>query len=331
MSKISIIGSGSWGTALAQVLADNQQNVILWGRNVDELVDISKYHRNDKYLPGINLNSNIHVTAQLKEALDVDVVVLAIPSSALEDILVQINQLLKHPVLIVNTAKGFHPKTHKRLTEEIKFYLDEKNRLGIVSLIGPSHAEEVAQKQLTLISAVSDDELASKKVQELFSNSYFRVYQSNDVIGSEIAAAAKNIIAIASGILSGLGYGDNAKAALMTRGMAEISRFGMFYGAKAETFLGLTGMGDLIVTCTSHHSRNYQAGYQIGLKNSAQEFLENNHSTVEGIFAAKIVYEEALSNNIDMPITTAVYQVLYESAVPQDILKQLMSRTLKTE
>ena len=198
-------------------------------------------------------------------------------------------------------------------------------------MIGPSHAEEVAQKQLTLISAVSDDELASKKVQELFSNSYFRVYQSNDVIGSEIAAAAKNIIAIASGILSGLGYGDNAKAALMTRGMAEISRFGMFYGAKAETFLGLTGMGDLIVTCTSHHSRNYQAGYQIGLKDSAQEFLENNHSTVEGIFAAKIVYEEAITNNIDMPITKAVYQVLYESAIPQDVLRQLMSRTLKTE
>lgn len=331
MARISILGSGSWGSALAQVLTDNHHEVLLWGRSIDELVDISKYHHNDKYLPGIDLNGSIKVSSNLSEAIQTEVIVLAVPSSALEDILVKINTLLDHPVLIINTAKGFHPISHKRLSEEIKTYIEPSKRSSIVSLIGPSHAEEVALKQLTLLNAVSDHEEASKLVQELFSNHYFRVYRSSDVIGSEIAAAAKNVIAIASGILMGLGYGDNAKAALMTRGMAEISRYGLFYGAKAETFLGLTGMGDLIVTCTSSHSRNFQAGYQMGLKNSAKEFLESNHKTVEGIFAAKVIYDESVLNQIEMPITWAVYQVIYEQAVPSDVLKQLMLRTLKTE
>jgi glycerol-3-phosphate dehydrogenase (NAD(P)+) len=202
---------------------------------------------------------------------------------------------------------------------------------AVVSLIGPSHAEEVVIRLLTVVNAVSDDEEAASLIQKTFSNNYFRVYRNTDVIGAEIGVAVKNVIALASGILSGLGYGDNARAALMTRGLAEISRYGLFFGAKAETFLGLTGVGDLIVTCTSVHSRNYQAGLIIGQFDTAKIFWDTNEKTVEGVNAVKVVYEEALRNKIDMPITEQVYKVLYEGAKPSESINILMSRELKAE
>lgn len=184
---------------------------------------------------------------------------------------------------------------------------------------------------LTTVNAVSSDEESAKIVQELFSNSYFRVYTNTDVIGAEIGVAIKNVMAIASGILSGIGQGDNARAALMTRGLAEIARYGVFFGGKPETFLGLDGVGDLIVTCTSVHSRNFQAGLKIGKDNSALEFLKNNKYTVEGIKACKVVYEESIKNNIVMPITEQVYKILYEGKKPTDAVEDLMSRDLKSE
>ena len=329
--KISIIGSGSWGTALAQVLADNHHPVKIWGKNLDELVDISKYHQNEKYFPGVKLNPSIQVVRQFKDAMDADYILLAVPSEVIEDVCTQIDQSINHDVIIINVAKGFHPTSHKRLSLVIREAFKSHHLKDIVSLIGPSHAEEVVLRQLTVVNAVCENEESAKHIQTMFSNGYFRVYRSTDVVGSEIGVAVKNVIAIASGILSGLGFGDNARAALMTRGMAEITRYGLFFGAKPDTFLGLTGMGDLIVTCTSVHSRNFQAGLTIGKENNARLFWETNTKTVEGVKAAKIVYEDAMKNGIDMPITEAVYKVLYEEAKPSEVIESLMKRALKSE
>lgn len=329
--NISVIGSGSWGTALAQVLADNHHTVKVWGKNLDELVDVSIYHQNEKYFPGVKLNEEIQVVRNFEDALDSDYLLLAVPSEAIESVCTQIDQTIKHDITIINVAKGFHPTSHKRLSIAIKEAFKSNHLKDVVSLIGPSHAEEVVLRQLTVVNAVCKNEERAQEIQTMFSNSYFRVYRNTDVVGAEIGVAVKNVIAIASGILSGLGFGDNARAALMTRGMAEITRYGLFFGAKPDTFLGLTGMGDLIVTCTSVHSRNFQAGLIIGKEDNARLFWETNTKTVEGVRAAKIVYEDAQKNGIDMPITEAVYKVLYEEAKPSEVIESLMKRALKSE
>jgi len=329
--KIGILGSGSWGTALAQVLTDNKHEVIIWGRDLDEIVDISRYHRNERFFPNQILNDTIQASLNFEDLLDAEILILAVPTLAIEDVCIKINEHFKHPVTIVNVAKGFHPVNHKRLSLVIKDNINPHILKAIVSLIGPSHAEEVVVRLLTALNAVSDNEEASKLIQTIFSNSYFRVYRTTDVVGAEIGVAVKNVIALASGILSGLGYGDNARAALITRGLAEISRYGMFFGAKPETFLGLDGVGDLIVTCTSVHSRNFQAGLMIGQFDTAKIFWDTNEKTVEGINAAKVVYDEALKNKISMPITEQVYKVLYEGAKPSESIQILMARELKSE
>ena len=329
--NICIIGSGSWGTALAQVLADNHHTVKVWGKNLDELVDISVYHQNEKYFPGVKLNEEIQVVRNFEDALDTEYLLLAVPSEAIESVCTQIDETIKHDITIINVAKGFHPTSHKRLSIAIKEAFKSTHLKDVVSLIGPSHAEEVVLRQLTVVNAVCENEERAQEIQTMFSNGYFRVYRNTDVIGAEIGVAVKNVIAIASGILSGLGFGDNARAALMTRGMAEITRYGLFFGARPDTFLGLTGMGDLIVTCTSVHSRNFQAGLIIGKEDNARLFWETNTKTVEGVRAAKIVYEDAQKNGIDMPITEAVYKVLYEEAKPSVVIESLMKRALKSE
>lgn len=329
--KIGFIGSGSWGTALAQVCCDNGHDSLIWGKSLDEIVDISKYHQNEKFFPGIRLNEKIRATQDIQMLTDRDIIVLSVPADAVEGVCVMLNSVLIKPVIIVNVAKGFHPGTHKRLSVVIKETLQPGLYKDVVSLIGPSHAEEVITRLLTSVNAVCENETFASIVQGTFSNSYFRVYRSADVIGAEIGVGVKNIIAIASGILSGLGLGDNARAALMTRGLAEMSRFGVAMGGKPETYLGLTGVGDLIVTCTSLHSRNYQAGLQIGKANSAKPFWDTNTKTVEGVKAAKAIYEESLKLNISMPITEQVYRVLYENVSPKEAVKALMSRDLKSE
>ncbi len=329
--KIGILGSGSWGTALAQVLTDNHHQVTIWGRDLDEIVDISRYHRNERFFPNQILNDSIQATLNFNDLLDAEILILAVPTLAIEDVCRKINANFKHPVTIVNVAKGFHPTNHQRLSLVIRDNIAPEILKAVVSLIGPSHAEEVVTRLLTVLNAVSEDEEASKLIQSVFSNHYFRVYRTTDVIGAEIGVAVKNVIALASGILSGLGYGDNARAALITRGLAEISRYGLFFGAKAETFLGLDGVGDLIVTCTSVHSRNFQAGLIIGQFDSAKIFWDTNEKTVEGVNAAKVVYEESIKNKILMPITEQVYKVLYEGSKPSESIQILMSRELKSE
>ena len=329
--KTVVIGSGSWGTALAQVLLDNKQECIVYGRDLDEVVDIHLYHQNSKYFPDVTLHPDLDATRDIKVVADCDVVVLAVPTIAIEAVCKEISPILKNRVIVINTSKGFHPVTHKRMSEVISESINAKKLLGIVSLLGPSHAEEVVQRLITSINAVSYDEELAKKVQHMFANEYFRVYYSTDVIGSEIAASIKNIIALGSGIAEGLGLGDNAKAALMTRGLVEMKYYGMLHGAQESTFAGLSGIGDLIVTCTSKHSRNFQAGYQIGCANSAAVFWENNVKTVEGVRTCEAVYLEAKKEGIVMPITEAIYKVLYENGVPSECVTNLMTRDLKRE
>lgn len=328
--KIRILGTGSWGSALAQVLADNHQDVMMWGIDENEVNDIENNHHNLKYFEA-EINHDVHATRDISCVKDADVILVAVPTMAMESVLKQVTDLIAKKVIIINVAKGFHPETHERLSVVIKRFVPEEKREAVVSLIGPSHAEEVIIRMLTCVNAVSDNEEAAKKIQMMFSNDYFRVYRNTDVIGAEIGVAIKNIMAIASGILEGCGQGDNARAALMTRGLREMTRYGVAMGGKAETYLGLDGVGDLIVTCTSMHSRNFTAGLQIGKDGSAENFWKENKRTVEGVAACKVIYDEAHKLGIDMPITDEVYKVLYENKSPETAIKELMSRSLKPE
>ncbi len=328
--KVAVLGSGSWGCALAQVLADNGQDVIVWGVDENQVKDINENHKNSVYYDA-DLNPNLKASSQLSCIDDADVLLLAVPSMALESVIQQSSERVTKPVIVINVAKGFHPVTHERLSVVIQKAMPADKLKAVVSLIGPSHAEEVVVRKLTAVSAVSENEESAQIIQNLFSNHYFRVYRNTDVIGAEIGVALKNVMAIASGILEGVGQGDNARAALMTRGLAEMERFGVALGGKKETYLGLDGVGDLIVTCTSKLSRNFMAGYQIGEDGGSEHFFATNKKTVEGVFACKVVFEEAKKLGIEMPITNAVYDVLYQNRKPLDAIEELMMRDLKSE
>lgn len=328
--NLLILGTGSWGTALGQVAADNGNEVMMWGISPEEINDINQNHRNSRFFD-CAISEKLQATDDLSVIRKADIILLAVPTNAMEAVLQQAIEQLDHAVIVINVAKGFHPVSHKRLSEVIRETMPKEYLKAAVSLIGPSHAEEVIIRKLTVINTVSDDEEAARTIQKMFSNDYFRVYTNNDVIGAEIGVAVKNIMAIASGILEGIGQGDNAKAALMTRGLAEMTRFGVLMGGRQETYLGLDGVGDLIVTCTSRHSRNFMAGYEIGRAGGAAEFMKNNKKTVEGIFACRVVHEEALRLGIEMPITDQVYAVLYENKDPRQALAELMARDLKAE
>lgn len=329
--KTAIIGSGSWGTALAQVLADNNQDVIVYGLDKDQVNDINRNHKNSAFFEDVELNPAIKATNNIADIEGADVVVLAVPTGAIESVSEEIIPYLKGKTIVVNVSKGFHPTTNERMSEVIRRVIPEEKLSSVVSLIGPSHAEEVVIRQLTSIDAVSQKEEDARAIQELFSNNYMRIYTGNDEIGSELGAAIKNVMAIASGILDGLGYKDNTRAALITRGLQEMIRFGTYFGGKEQTFIGLTGIGDLIVTCSSINSRNFQAGHQIGKENDVTRFLKENKKTTEGVRTARIVHEIAEKNGITMPICEEVYQILYKGKEPKSCANDLMLRELKKE
>ncbi len=329
--KISVLGSGSWGCALAQILVRNGHDVVVWGIDETEVNDINQNHQNSRYFKDVKLDERLKATTDMSLIAGSEALLLAVPSMAIDSVMENAEKYCTEPFYVINVAKGFHPVTHERMSEVIKKAVSKDKLKDVVSLIGPSHAEEVVIGLMTCVNAVCENDASAKVIQETFSNDAFRVYRNTDVIGAEIGVALKNVMAIASGILTGLGQGDNARAALMTRGLAEIARYGVAMGGKAETYLGLDGVGDLIVTCTSYHSRNFTAGLEIGKANSAEEFLKNNKRTVEGVRCAKVVYEEALKHGISMPITDQVYKVLFEGKKPSDALSELMSRELKAE
>jgi len=330
--KIAVLGPGSWGTALAQVLSENGHEVNLWGNNPAQIDEINTYHTNRHYLPDIKIPEEIKGVKDLKTAIaGVDAILFVVPTKAIRTVAKQVAELVEGRPYLIHASKGLEQETHKRISEVIAEEIAEEKRKEIIVLSGPSHAEEVAVHDITTITAASEVEEAAKYVQELFMNDYFRIYTNNDVIGVETGAALKNIIAIGAGAIAGLGFGDDAKAAIMTRGLAEISRLGVAMGANPLTFIGLSGVGDLIVTCTSVHSRNWRAGNMLGKGKSLENVLDNMGMIVEGVATTKAAMELAESLAVDMPITATIYSVLYEGKDIQQAAKEIMLRDGKVE
>jgi glycerol-3-phosphate dehydrogenase (NAD(P)+) len=324
---IAVVGAGSWGTALAIVLADNDHVVHLWSHNDNQVKEINENHTNNKYLPEIILPERIIGYASLRDALmGVEVVILAVPTKAIREVLGKIRMVQADPIIIAHVSKGIEPDTLLRITEMIKEEMPKELLKDVVVLSGPSHAEEVSLRHPTTVAVSSENMEAAEKIQDLFINHNFRVYTNSDVIGVEIGGALKNIIALAVGITDGLGYGDNAKAALMTRGLAEIARLGTKMGANPLTFSGLTGIGDLIVTCTSVHSRNWRAGNLLGKGKTLEEVLDNMGMVVEGVRTTKAAYQLAKKYDVNMPITTVLYDVLFNGKNAKDAVDVLMAR-----
>lgn len=327
MEKITVVGAGSWGTALALVLADNGHEVRLWGHNPAQIQEINQFHTNTRYLPEISLPNNIVGYSSLPEALkEIETIILAVPTKAIREVLKKVCQVSEGPLTIVHVSKGIEPDSLLRISEMIEEEVPKEQLKDIVVLSGPSHAEEVSLRHPTTVTVSSKNMNAAEKIQDLFMNTNFRVYTNPDLIGVEIGGALKNIIALAAGITDGLGYGDNAKAALITRGLAEIARLGTRMGASPLTFAGLTGIGDLIVTCTSVHSRNWRAGNLLGKGHNLEEVLESMGMVVEGVRTTKAAFQLAEKYRVTMPITEALYNVLFNNGSPKDEVDSLMSR-----
>ena len=333
--KIAVLGSGSWGTALGQVLAENGHEVVLWGREDYIADEINQAHTNSHFLPGINLPATIVATTDLKAALDQATVLLfVLPTKAIRSVARQVASYLSQSdaqPLLVHATKGLEQGTHLRVSQMIEEEIPRQDYQDLVVLSGPSHAEEVARHDLTTVTAACPNLQAAEKVHALFKNHYFRIYTNTDVVGVEMGAALKNIIALGAGVLAGAGYGDNAKAALVTRGLAEISRMGIKLGADPLTFVGLSGVGDLVVTCTSPHSRNWQAGNLLAKGYSKEAIEEEIQMVVEGIATCQSAYELAKESGIEMPITEALYGLIYEGAQVKEGLLRLMTRDGKQE
>jgi len=327
--KVAFLGGGSFGTALAVMLSNKGIHTSIW--TIDEacVSDINVKRENHKYLPDVKISDNVTAYGNLQEAIkDCKIIVLAVPSQVIRTVARQVAPLLGKDQIIVTVAKGIEKGTLKTMSEIIE---EEIKDLPIVILSGPSHAEEVSRGIPTTVAVSSKDMEAAKTIQDIFSSATFRVYTNDDLIGVQIGGACKNIIALAAGISDGIGYGDNAKAALMTRGMHEIVRIGTKLGGRQETFYGLTGMGDLIVTCTSMHSRNRRAGILIGSGKTMEEASKEVGMVVEGIEATKAFYELKERENIIMPITDILYKVLFQNKDPKEAVYELMSREKKDE
>lgn len=329
---ITVLGAGSWGTALSMVLADNGHEVRIWSHKQAQVDEINDLHVNSHYLPGKQLPEELVAFSNLEAALKgTDAILFVIPTKAIRQVSADIVPFIDGKPVIIHASKGLEQGTHKRISEILTEEIPEEKRNGVVALSGPSHAEEVAVKDLTTITSACHQTDSAEYVQGIFMNDYFRVYTNQDIVGVELGGALKNIIAVGAGALVGLGYGDNAKAALMTRGLAEITRLGVSFGADPLTFLGLSGVGDLIVTCTSIHSRNWRAGKMLGEGKSLDEIVENMGMIIEGLSTTKAAYELAVQKNVELPITTAIYEVLYNNADVKEVITDLMNRVGKNE
>lgn len=328
----AVIGAGSWGTALANVLAENNISTFLWARRKELAEEIKNFNENKTYLPGVKLSTKINVSTDLEKILnDRDIVVMAIPSHAMRSMLRKIKNYLKTDALVVSATKGLELESFQRMSSVLKEELPEKLSDNIAVLSGPSHAEEVARRLPTAIVAAAEKKEIAEKVQDVFMNNYFRVYTNPDVIGVELGGTLKNVIAICSGISDGMGNGDNTRACLITRGIVEIARLGVKLGASPETFAGLSGIGDLIVTCSSMYSRNRRAGIEIGRGKSTEEVINSSKMVIEGINTTKAAYQLSKKLNVEMPITEQAYAVLFEQKNPRDAVNSLMRRKGKHE
>lgn len=332
--KIAIVGGGSWGLALANLLHDNGNIVKVWEYNQDYVKLIKESGRNDNFLPNIDIEAP--VSSLLSEVIssDTEMIVLATPSSFLKQVIKQINPLisnLDNLKYIINVAKGFDHSNGDILSDMIKKELPAKFANLVCVLSGPSHAEEVAQKKPTIVTIAGQDLKYIKTAQLAFSNDYFRVYSTTDIIGVELGGALKNVIALAAGIVVGLGFGDNTLGALLTRGNVEIKRLALAMGAKPETLDGLAGMGDLITTAISQHSRNRFVGVELGKGRDLTDILANMKMVAEGVLATNTTFMLAEKYKIDMPISQAIYKILHSEISAKDAIRELMLRELKTE
>ncbi|MEG1479812.1 MAG: NAD(P)H-dependent glycerol-3-phosphate dehydrogenase [Kiritimatiellia bacterium] len=328
--NIAIIGDGGWGTAIAKLLDSYGHNVTVWGPFADYIEEIKKTHLNSRYLPNVELSSTIHWTSDASSCVpDADMIVLVSPSKFYQHVCEIIAPLIdvKH-TLIVSLTKGVCPVTHQLMSDVAKATL-KTNRVVVLS--GPSHAEEVARRIPTAVTCACEDHALARQVQQLFNGPRFRVYTTEDVIGVEIGGVVKNVLAIAVGASDGFGFGDNTRAALITRGLAELMRLGLKMGADAQTLSGLSGIGDLIVTCTSLHSRNHAVGVRLGQGENIQSILGSMSMVAEGVDNAKLIHELALEHDVEMPIAEVVYQMCYETLSAEDAVMLLMDRAMKQE
>lgn len=328
MLTISVLGSGSFGCAIASVYNKLDFNVTMWSYSDEEAREIKVNHENKKCLPGISIDSKINITSDIQDVFDSDIIFIAVPSFAVRSTLSLLKDKIRPEVILVCLSKGFEESTLKLFSDVIKEILPI-NKFVILS--GPSHAEEIAKEMTTTLVAASENINIAAYIQKIFSTSFIRIYTNIDIIGVQIGAALKNIIALVIGICDGMKLGDNAKAALMTRGLSEISRLGRAAGARPETFSGLSGLGDLIVTCTSLHSRNKRAGILIGQGLDAKSAIAKIGMTVEGYNCAKCAYDLGLKYNLELPIINEVYNILYKNKDSQKAFEDLFSRPYKFE
>ena len=330
--KISVLGAGGWGTTLAILLHYNGHNVTLWDFKKSHAKELNKKRTNADYLPGIKIPKEIIITSDLEESSDSkNLIVMAVPSQFLRSVVKKLNHHHIKDAILVSVSKGIEKNTLMTMSHMLKDVFPDisENQIGVIS--GPSHAEEVSKRVPTAVVAACVEIETSKTIQAAFMTSYFRVYASTDILGVELGGAFKNIIAIGAGIIDGAGFGDNTKAAIMTRGVAEISRLGLAMGAQPETFAGLSGMGDLIVTCMSRHSRNRFVGEQIGKGKKLKQILNSMEQVAEGVETTRSAKQLAEKIQIETPITNEVYKILYEDKDPVKATTDLMTRDMKTE
>jgi len=329
--NIAVIGGGSWGLALSSVLSNNNHNVLVYDISQKIIKKVNNLHI--CYQLNENIPEDIKATNDIKEVINFsDVILFSVPTKVLRPALKSVLEVLDKPKLFINAAKGIEPETFLRVSEIFSEMVPQEYMEGFVALSGPSHAEEVIKKMTTVVTAASENEKDAIKVQHLFhNNDYFRVYSSTDLKGTELGGALKNIFALASGLIAGKGLGDNARAALITRGLVEMQKFYDHYGADKRGLYGLTGLGDLVVTCTSPHSRNYQAGFKIGNGKDLEETLNSMTMVVEGIRTCEAAHKYAIENKLDLPIIDAIYEVLFNRLDPELAYKKLFERTRKKE
>lgn len=329
MKKVTVLGAGSWGTALAMVLSENIENVVLWTKSENQYEEINNNKTNLKYLKDIKIPKNISCELDIKKAVEnSQLIVLAVPSQAIRGVCKQIKDYVCQGQVVVNVAKGLERETGLRMSEVVENELSDVN---YAVLSGPSHAEDVAKRLPTTIVVSSKNEEVAKYVQDMFMTSAFRVYTNTDIVGVELGGTLKNIIAFGCGVADGLGYGDNTKAALITRGLYEVKLIGTALGGKEDTFNGLSGVGDLIVTCTSTHSRNRQAGYFVGQGYSIDDAVSKIEMVVEGIVATDAVYKKTRDLNMEFPILESLYSIIFKNENPTNALNVLMNRERKSE
>ena len=329
MSKVSVIGAGSWGTALSLLLHKNGHEVTVWSIVAEEIEMLKKEHEHKDKLPGVKLPEDMIFTTDLKEAVTgKDVLFLAVPSPYTRSTAHLLKDVMADGQIIVDVAKGIEEKTLMTLSQIIK---EEVPQANVAVLSGPSHAEEVGRGIPTTCVIGAKDQETAEFLQNLFMNEVFRVYTSSDMLGIELGGALKNVVALAAGMADGLGYGDNTKAALITRGIGEISRLGIAMGGKAETFYGLTGIGDLIVTCASMHSRNRRAGILMGQGKTMQEAMDEVKMVVEGVFSAKAAVALSKKYHVEMPIIEQVNLILFDNKAASEAVRDLMIRDKKIE